>query len=182
MNRSETLQLLAAMKALDPQGWSTIDDATIGVWMAVLNRQPAIPAAAAMYTVHEIAARPGQKIPAPGDFRVLVAEVVCKLPSADEAKKQIVRSMRENYPGMPPKFTPDRIVLDAVRDIGGIHVFRVAQSEQETAALWRRFATRYDELRRERLDTIDYAAEYAALTGNAGTDRPDLRSLGKGAA
>ncbi len=169
MNKVETLQLLAALKTIDPQGWSTVDDATIAVWMSVMNREPAIPAAAAMYTVHEIAARPGQKIPAPGDFRALVAEVVCKLPSVDDAKKQIERSMKLNYPGMPATYTPDQIVLDAVRDIGGIHVFRVAQSDQETASLWRRFTTRYTELRAERLDTIDYAAEYAALA--SGDDR-----------
>lgn len=174
MNKSETLQLLAALKELDTQNWGTIGDATIAVWMSVMNREPAIPAEAAMLTVYEIAARPGQKIPAPGDFRALVAEVVCKLPSIDEAKKQIVRSMRENYPGMPAKYTPDRIVLDAVRDIGGIHVFRVAQSEQETAQLWRRFTTRYTELRAERLDTIDYAAEYAAL---ASGDERQLRAI-----
>ena len=174
MNRAETLQLLAALKTIDPQGWSTIDESTIAVWMSVMNREPVIPAAAAMHTVFEIAARPGQKIPAPGDFRALVAEVVCNVPSVDEAKKQIVRSMRENYPGMPANYTPDRIVLDAVRDIGGIHVFRVAQSEQETAALWRRFTTRYTELRADRLDTIDYAAAYASLA--SGTDR-DVKAI-----
>ena len=174
MHQREIAALLAVLKTLDPQGWVTVDDTTIDVWTAAMTREPVIPAEAALLTAREIVSRPGQKFPTPGDFRALVAEIVCKLPSVDDAKKQIERSMRENYPGMPARYTPDRIVLDAVRDIGGIHVFRVAQSEQETAALWRRFTTRYTELRADRLDTIDYAAAYASLA--SGTDR-DVKAI-----
>lgn len=168
MTEPQTIAILSALKTLDPQGWVTVDDMTIGVWTAAMNREPSIPFEAARYTVAEIVSRPGQKFPTPGDFRGLVAEVVCKLPSTEEARKQIERSMKLNYPGMPAKYTPDRIVLDAVREIGGIHVFRVAQSEHETATLWRRFTAKYEDIRAERLDTIDYAAEYAALASGEG--------------
>lgn len=182
MNRNETMQLLAALKTLDARGFVTIDDATIDVWTAVLNRDPAIPAGAAMQTAFEIAGRPSQPFPAPGDFRALVAEVVCRVPSVDSARKQIERSMKLNYPGMPPKYTPDQIVIDAVREIGGIHVFRVAQSERETVDLWRRFTAKYQDIRAERLEFVDVAAEWESQQSLPTGDDGDIRQLGKGAA
>lgn len=163
----KTAALLAALKALDPQGWVTVDTAMIAVWSAAMNQEPVIPAEAAMHTARQITARPGQKFPTPGDFRGLVAEVVCGVPSAEDARKQIERSMRENYPGMPAKYTPDRLVLDAIREIGGIHVFRVAQSEIETATLWRRFVAKYDAMRRDRLESADIAGDWQALQTGA---------------
>lgn len=171
MNREETMQLLAALKTLDPQGWVTIDNTTIDVWVAAMNREPAIPAGAAMATALEITSRGGEKFPAPGDFRGMVAEVICGIPTADEARRQIERSMRLNYPGMPARYTPDRIVLDAVRQIGGVHVFRVSQSERETEALWRQFRTAYGDLRAERLDALDIGAAWTERQQLAGGDR-----------
>lgn len=163
MNRQETQQLLTALKSLDPGGFVTVDNAMIDVWTAVLNRDPPIPGGAAMMTAFDVVARPNQRFPTPGDFRVMVAEVVCKVPSVEDARRQIERSLRENYPGHPVKYTPDRLVLDAAREIGGTYMFRNAQSERETADLWRRFRSVYDLMRAERLEVVDIAAEYAAL-------------------
>ncbi len=176
MNAKETMQLLAALKTLDPKGWVTIDNTTISVWTAVLNQPPGIPAAAAMHAAAHYAARPEADFPKPGQFRGIVAEIVCGLPSVDEAGRQIVKSMKLNYPGMPAKYTPDRIVLDAVRQIGGIHVFRVSQSERETADLWRQFRTKYTAIRAEQLEDLDItAAWHAALA--SGNGRGDQRQV-----
>jgi hypothetical protein len=164
MNRNETQQLLTALKSLDPGGFVTVDNSTIDVWTAVLNREPVIPGGAAMMTAFDVVARPNQRFPTPGDFRVMVAEVVCGIPSVEDARRQIERSMRENYPGHPVKYTPDQLVLEAARSIGGTYMFRNAQSERETADLWRRFATVYDLMRAERLELADIAAEYTALS------------------
>ena len=172
MNRNETIQLLAALKSLDPGGFVTVDNAMIDVWTAVLNRDPPIPGGAAMMTANDVIARPNQRFPTPGDFRVMVAEVVCGIPSVEDARRQIERSIKANYPGHPVKYTPDRLVLEAAREIGGTFMFRNAQSEREIADLWRRFRTVYDLMRAERLDAADIAGEYAALeSGNRATVR-----------
>lgn len=169
MNRNETIQLLTALKSLDPGGFVTVDNSTIDVWTAVLNRDPAIPGGAAMMTAFDVIARPNQRFPTPGDFRVMVAEVVCGIPGVEDARRQIERAMRENYPGHPVKYTPDRLVLDAAKEIGGTYMFRNAQSDRELTDLWRRFRTVYDLMRAERLELVDIGAEYAALEAGQGT-------------
>jgi len=180
MNRNETIQLLTALKSLDPGGFVTVDNSTIDIWTAVLNRDPAIPGGAAMMTAFDVVARPNQRFPTPGDFRVMVAEVVCKIPSREEARRQIERSLRMNYPGHPVKYTPDRLVLDAVKDIGGTFMFRNAQSERETADLWRRFGTVYDLMRAEQLEVADIAADYAALEAGRASDPAGLTAIDAG--
>ena len=174
MNRNETLQLLGALKALDPQGWVTVDDTLIQVWTAALSKAPAIPSGAAMATALEITSRPNEKFPTPGDFRSRVAEVVCKIPSPEDARRQIELSMKRNYPGMPATYTPDRIVLDAVREIGGVHVFRVSQSDHDTRDLWRRFVAKYQELRADRIAEADIAGDWTALSGGDTQPTPAL--------
>lgn len=179
MNRNETQQLLTALKSLDPGGFVTIDNSTIDVWTAVLNREPAIPGGAAMMTAFDVIARPNQRFPTPGDFRVMVAEVVCGIPSVEDARRQIERAMRENYPGHPVKYTPDRLVLDAARDIGGTFMFRNAQSDRELTDLWRRFRTIYDLMRSERLELADIAGEYAALQSGKASNLTALSEKGR---
>jgi hypothetical protein len=147
----ETIDLLTALKTLDPRGFVVIDDTTIQVWGAVLNREPAIAAVDAMQTAYTLVATPGATFPTPGDFRALVGEITAGIPSLDEARRQIERAMRENYPGMPAVYTPDPLVLQAVRSIGGIAVFRNAQNEQQTSGLWRQFDAAYRQLRDRRV-------------------------------
>ena len=153
MERHESIALLGALKTLDPRGFVTIDDPTITVWLAVLNREPAISGPDAMRTAYELVATPGAAFPTPGDFRALVHETVAGVPSVADARRQVERALRENYPGMPAKFTPDALVLAALRRIGGAAVFRAAQSEQTTTALWRQFDAAYKGLRDERVTT-----------------------------
>lgn len=147
MKAHEVIDLLTALKTLDPRGFVTVDDTTIQVWSAVLNREPAIDAKAAMSTAYELVSRPGASFPTPGDFRAMVAEITAGVPSLAEARRQIERAMKENYPGHPPRYTPDPLVLAAVRQIGGVAVFRNSQSEQQTNTLWRNFEAAYRTLR-----------------------------------
>lgn len=149
MERHETISLLAALKTLDPRNFIAIDEPTIAVWHSVLNREPAIPAVDAMRTAYELVATPGATFPTPGDFRALVAETVSGLPSVADARAQVERALKENYPGMTARYTPDALVLRAVRSIGGVAVFRASQSEQETSRLWRAFETAYRTMRDE---------------------------------
>ncbi len=160
MNRNETISLLTALKMLDRQDRVTLDDVTIDLWSSLLHD---IPAAAGMDAVKRWMLT-SKWFPAPVEIRDLVFAHVCGLPTVETARRQIEQAMRQNYPGMPAKYTPDRIVLEAAREVGGVYVFRVAQSERETADLWRRFVTTYESMRRERAQMIDVAAEYAALS------------------
>jgi hypothetical protein len=129
------------------RGFVTIDDPMIDVWTSVLNREPAVTGTDAMRTAYELVAQPDATSLTPGQFRAMVAETVSGLPSVADARLQIERAMRENYPGMPPKYTPDALVLNAVRRIGGVTMFRNARSEIETARLWREFEAAYRSLR-----------------------------------
>ena len=147
MKRHEVIDLLTALKTLDPRGFVTIDTTIIQVWTAVLNREPALAAQDAMATAYELVAKPGATFPTPGDFRALVAETVSGLPSVADARRQVERALKENYPGMPAKYTPDALVLQALRSIGGAAVFRASQNEQQTANLWRQFDAAYRGLR-----------------------------------
>lgn len=151
MKRADIIDLLTALKTLDMRGFVTIDDTTIQVWGAVLNREPAVDAKAAMQTAYELVARPGATFPTPGDFRAMVSEVTSGLPTVAEARAQIERAMKENYPGMPAKYSPDALVLTAVRQIGGVTMFRNAQSEYETSQLWKRFESAYRDLREKQV-------------------------------
>ena len=153
MNRPDVIDLLTALKTLDPRGFVTVDNTTIQVWHTVMSREPAIAAHDAMRTAYELVATPGAAFPTPGDFRALVHETVAGVPSVADARRQVERALRENYPGMPAKYTPDALVLAALRRIGGAAVFRAAQSEQTTAGLWRQFDAAYKGLRDERVTT-----------------------------
>lgn len=164
MNRNETMTMLGVLKMLDRQNRVTLDDITIDIWASLLDD---IPAPAAMEAVKHYM-RTAKWFPAPSEIRDLVYQRVCGIPTEEEARKQIERSMRENYPGMPAKYTPDQIVLDAVREIGGVHVFRVSQSERETADLWKRFTAKYQDIRAERMETTNIAAEWEQRQGLSG--------------
>ena len=153
MNKRETMALLGALKVLDMRGFVIIDEPTINVWTAVLNREPGISGPDAMRTAYELVAKPDATFPTPGQFRAMVAELMSGLPTLADARRQIERAMRENYPGMPANYTPDAVVLRAVRQIGGVTMFRNAQSEHETARLWRAFESAYRDLRDEQVTT-----------------------------
>ena len=73
MKAHEVVDLLTALKTLDPRGFVTVDNTTITVWHTVLNRDPEIAARDAMQTAYELVAKPGAAFPAPGDFRALVS-------------------------------------------------------------------------------------------------------------
>ena len=117
--------------------------------------------------------------PKPKEIFDIAHELVFGIPSAETARAQIERNLHENYPGQAVRYTPDPLVLDAYRAVGGRAAFSSTTSHRETESLWQRFAFVYDELRRERLASIDYTAEYAALSAGEG---PELRALGRGAA
>lgn len=159
------MALLSALKTLDPRGFVTIDDAAINVWHTVLNREPEIAGVDAMATAYQLVAKPGATFPTPGDFRALVAEIVAGVPSVADARRQVERLLRENYPGMPARYTSDRLVLQALKQIGGAAVFRSSQSEQQTAMYWRQFEAAYRGLR-------DAQVTAPALTA---TDAPALK-------
>ena len=169
MNKRETLALLGALKALDMRGFVVIDEPMIDVWTAVMNREPAITGQAAMQTAYELVARPGATFPTPGDFRAMVSEVTSGLPTVAEARAQIERAMKENYPGMPAKYAPDALVLTAVRQIGGVTMFRNAQSEYETSQLWKRFESAYRDLREKQVTppAVTAGASSPALGGGS---------------
>lgn len=151
MKRHEMVEVLSALKSLDPRGFVTIDDTTINIWTITMNRAPAVSLGDAIMTVQELVATPGATFPTPGDFRALVAETVSGVPSLADARRQVERTLKENYPGMPAKYTPDAIVLAALRQIGGAAVFRASQSEQQTNTLWRQFDAAYRRLRDEQV-------------------------------
>lgn len=152
MNRADVIALLGMLKTLDARGFVVIDDATIEAWRYAMNHAPAVSAADAMRTAQALIVRPGVTFPTPGDFRVLVAETIAGVPSVAEARAQVERALRENYPGMPARYTPDPVVLDAVRSIGGVAVFRASQSEQETGRHWRAFEAAYRTARDARVN------------------------------
>lgn len=147
MRKHEVRQVLGALKALDMRGYVTIDEPMVDIWTTVLNQAPAVQAHDAMATVVELVSRPQAVFPKPGEFRALVAERAAGVPSVADAREQVTRALRENYPGMPPRFTPDPLVRRALKQIGGPAVFRASQSEQKTDELWRAFDAAY---RRER--------------------------------
>lgn len=157
MNKAETAKILALLK--EHADNKTMTPETVEYWAIALDDIP-YPAALAAYK-HWI--RTKKWMPKPSEIRDLVDEKVFGIPSPESARAQAERAIRENYPGHPVKYTPDKLVLDALRTIGGAHMFRNAQSARESESLWSRFAVVYDDLRRERVEAIDYAAEYAAL-------------------
>lgn len=168
MNRPEVIDLLTALKTLDPRGFVTVDNTTIQVWHAVMNREPAIHARDAMQTAYELVAKPGASFPTPGDFRALVSETVSGLPSVADARRQVERALKENYPGMPAKYRPDPVVLQALRAIGGASVFRASQNEQQTANLWRNFEAAYRSARDRTVNAPAlHSVDTPALEGGA---------------
>lgn len=174
MTEDETTALLAYLKA----AFSTFEvtDAVIRVWQVSMNRPTPIPFAAAEFAVMEyipVATWP----PKPVDIRAIVEEKVCGLPSVDAAWRQVERSMRENYPGHPVRYTPDPLVLDAARVIGGIHMLRNAPSDRDYERLRERFRFAYEELRRARAEIADIDAAWHALSAG---ERPALRALERG--
>ena len=171
MTKSEVAKLIAMLKVhADHQA----NDATlVEVWHMALDDMPA----EAMTVAFRHWVRSHKWFPKPVELRELANEKVFGIPSAETARAQVERSLKENYPGHPVKYEPDPLVIDALRTVGGTHVFRNAQSHRETESLWQRFTFVYDELRRDRLDTIDYAAEYAVLAAGEGRH---IHSLGDG--
>lgn len=172
MNKSETAKLLALLK--EHADHKDVTPATVEYWHLAMDDIP-FPAAMAAYRLW---IRSKKWMPKPSEIRDLVDEHVYGIPTAETARAQVERSLKENKgPGHPVAYTPDEIVVKALREAGGSSVFRNAQSGRELESLWQRFAFVYGELRSERLATIDYAAEYAQL---ASGERPHIQALGTG--
>jgi hypothetical protein len=171
MTKTETAKLLALLKEHADQ--KEITPATVEYWHLAMDD---IPFEAAM-VAYRLWIRRKKWMPKPSEIRDLVDEHVFGIPSPETARVQVERSLKENYPGQPLKYEPDPLVIEALRTVGGTHVFRNAQSGRETESLWQRFAFVYAELRAERLEAIDYAGEYAQLaSGTSG----HIRALGNG--
>ncbi len=169
MNKSETAKLLALLK--EHADHKDVTPATVEYWHLAMDD---IPYEAAM-VAYRLWIRRKKWMPKPSEMRDLVDEHVFGIPTAESARAQVERSLKENKgPGHPVTYTPDAIVVKALRETGGSSVFRNAQSGRELESLWQRFAFVYGELRAERLDTIDYAAEYAQLTSG---ERPHIHAL-----
>lgn len=110
---------------------------------------------------------------------VELLDIICDrlgIPQPGEAWNQVQHYIRNSYPGVKAGPELPALVIEALREIGGAGSVRQSQNIAQTQ---QRFESVYAQMRRDRLDTIDYAAEYAALTGNAG---PELHAIGKGAA
>lgn len=157
MTTSEAAKLVALFKAHADHNQHGPE--LVEMWALAMDD---IPYAAAMVAYkHWIRTR--KWFPKPSEIRELVNEKVFGIPSVETARAQAERSLRENYPGHTVRFAPDRLVIEAMRTVGGTHVFRNAQNSRELAVLWERFAFVYGELRTERLEAIDYTAEFAAI-------------------
>lgn len=164
MNKGETAKLLALLK--EHADHKDVTPATVEYWHLAMDD---IPYEAAM-VAYRLWIRRKKWMPKPSEMRDLVDEHVFGIPTDESARAQVERSLKENKgPGHPVTYEPDAIVVKALREAGGSSVFRNAQSGRETESLWQRFAFVYGELRSERLATIDYATEYAALA--SGDDR-----------
>lgn len=173
MKESEIRKLVAVFTAAFPHYEVTPE--TYFVWDLAMNEPTPIPFEAAMFAARKYI--PVAKwFPKPVEIRDIVAEHVCGIPSTTDAWQQVERSMKQNYPGMPVKYTPDALVLEAAREIGGIHTIRNAKDEWEFSDLRKRFATRYEAMRRDRVQVVDIAERWTALQPTA----PDnLRSIGE---
>jgi hypothetical protein len=171
MKESEVAKIVAILKSHADHQATQRD--LVALWSMAMDDMP--------YAAVEVAVRHWIKhhkwFPKPSEIRDLVDEHVFGIPSPETARVQVERSLKENYPGQPLKYEPDPLVIEALRTVGGTHVFRNAQSGRETESLWQRFAFVYAELRAERLEAIDYAGEYAQL---ASGDRQHIRALGNG--
>lgn len=100
---------------------------------------------------------------------VELLDIVCDrlgIPTTGDAWNQVQHYIRNSYPGVKDGPELPALVIDALREIGGASSVRQSQNIAQTQ---QRFESVYAHLRRERLDTIDYAAEYAALA--SGSDR-----------
>jgi hypothetical protein len=161
VKRHEVIDLITALKTLDPRGFVTIDNTIIQVWESVMNREPMIAGPDAMRTAYELVSQPDATFPTPGAFRAMVAETVSNLPSVGDARRQVERALRQNYPGMPAKYRPDDVVLKALRQIGGASMFRASQSEFDTARLWKEFDAAYRAIRDERVSPRDISTDPA---------------------
>jgi hypothetical protein len=171
MNKSEVAKLVAMLKVHadhNQHGPELVD-----MWTIALEDMPA----EAMMVAYKHWIKTHKWFPKPVELIGIANEKVFGIPSPETARVQVERSLKENYPGHPVKYEPDPLVIEALRTIGGTHVLRNAQSGRELDMLWQRFAFVYTELRAERLDTIDYAAEYTAL---ASGDERHIRQLDNG--
>ncbi len=173
MNASETSKLIAMLKvhaAHNAHGPELVE-----MWMLALDDVP-MPAAMVAYRYW---IRNRKWFPKPMEFREIIEEKVCGLPSVDAAWAQLERSLRENYPGHPVKYTPDPLVLESARTIGGTYALRNAQSGREFETLRERFRIVYAERRQEQAEIVNVAEVYAALSSGETSNLrvlPDRRS------
>lgn len=157
INEKQAGAVLAILKQLDSGNFVTVDDTAKLVWADALNMAPAIPFEIAIATARRLAAT-GERFPRPKEFREFVAETTSGLPSAAEARAQIEQALKQNYPGHPPKVDLHPLVYQASKRVGGTYRLRVSQSERETSQWWREFDAAYTDVRRDALDSLDYAA------------------------
>jgi hypothetical protein len=168
MNKSDCAKWIAMYKL--HADYNANDARLVEMWAIAFDDLPA----AVMEPVYKWWIKHKKWFPKPSEIFDVAHELVYGIPSPEEARVQVERSLKENYPGQPLKYEPDPLVIEALRTVGGTHVFRNAQSGRETESLWQRFAFVYAELRAERLEAIDYAGEYAQL---ASGDRQHIRSI-----
>lgn len=159
MNAQETSRLLSVIKA-EYQHKFVIDRMTAGVWMELLNAEPAIPYQAA----HQAAIawmKHNDWPPSVKNLRDTIAETVLGIPNADEAWNHLQRWLRAGYPGMPDNRPPlPSLTAQACRDIGGTSMIR---NSEKPEAIRQRFTERYNRLRREHVDTADVGEAWTAL-------------------
>ena len=168
MKESEVAKLIALLKVHADHSANTAE--IVSMWAMAMDDVP-YPAAMAAYR-HWVKTR--KWFPKPVEFRQVIEEQVCGLPSVDDAWSQIERSMRMNYPGQPVKYTPDRLVIEAARTIGGTHALRNAESGYEFDKLRERFRQVYAEMRNEAAQTVDIAQEWTRLGDGAQDGTPAL--------
>lgn len=154
MKESEVAKLIAMLKTHADHNASTGD--LVAMWALAMEDVP-VEAARIAYK-HWILHH--KWFPKPMEFRAIIEDKVCGLPSTDDAWSQLERSMRANYPGHPVTYTPDRIVIEAARQIGGTHALRNAQSGYEFDSLRERFRQVYAQMRSEAAETVDIAAAW----------------------
>lgn len=94
---------------------------------------------------------------------VELLDIICDrlgIPEPSTAWNQIQHYIRNSYPGVKEGPQLPALVIEALREIGGASTVRQSQNITQTQ---QRFESVYAQLRRERLESIDYAAEFAAL-------------------
>lgn len=161
MKQSEVAKLIALLKTHADHNATQRE--LVAMWALAMDDVP-YPAAEAAY---QWWIKNKKWFPKPVELRQVIEEKVLGLPSVDDAWAQLERSLHENYPGQPPKYTPDPLVIEATRVVGGTYVFRNAQLGREFDNLRERFRQVYAQMRSERSDALDMSAEWQALSAGS---------------